>query len=601
MWTIRQTENGWEVVCGEGDTLTVVDTFDSYEAALAAIAERITAELAVAVAEGETSDDGLLPEGWMASPAICYSAETGDGRDFTSCTWTARDPSTSVLPLMLQTETEMAHFGAQLAGFLTEVANLGTGVNPTARGRFYDNEAGRQARDLLLGGRRFGVSVDPGAVEAEFICVEEDDEGWCLDARIEFSAYEIIGVTMTPFPGFAEAAIALDDGASSSDDGEGVQAAASGAELQITDHEFEDNGDGFCAVCVEEDDEGCVRICGAREDEHGEADAEEEDGDEDEGEASVRASASLSIPTRPPAAWFAMPEPRLGQSGMVDVYGMPVEELLVEQEWGGLAVPLTILDDGRVFGHVAGRGACHVGFPNECVQPPESACNYAHFHVGEVVCAGGERIPTGALVAGCDHAASTLRAPEARDFYAHNGIGWADVRIVEGEWGPWACGALRPDVTEQQLRVYRAGALSGDWRRLGGALELISVLAVNAPGFRIARNAVLASGLPEASLPRVRMRVATDAGTPLSLTASGVVARCRECQRRAADEAARLSVEGGRQARRTAASTTYDPALNRLPAMVEQLGEQLRVLERRTRHLRQQEADAITARIRSVS
>ena len=67
---------------------------------------------------------------------------------------------------------------------------------------------------------------------------------------------------------------------------------------------------------------------------------------------------------------------------------------------------------------------------------------------------------------------------------------------------------MRPGVTEQQMYVLKAtGALSGDWRRIGGNLELVAALAVNVPGFPI---------------PRVAM--AASAGRTLSLVAAAVVA-----------------------------------------------------------------------------
>lgn len=596
MWTIRQNgDDSWDVLSGDA----LVESFTTYNAALAFLSEHIAAELATLAAENADTDgdgeaDGLLSERWVSSPAIAYSQETGDGRNFESCTWSARDPNVSLLPLMLQTETEMGHFGAVLAGYIETIDNLGAGTNPTAAGRFYDTDSGRAARDLLLGDRSFGVSVDPGSVDAEFTCVEEDEDGWCVEARVDFTAYEIIGLTMTPFPAFAEASIVLDAAGEASQQQRSTSQLAAVHELaMVSDHEFSDGGDGYCDECVEtgEDDE-CLRICGAVESQH----VDTEDEDEGESAASVAASATL-IPVRPPAEWFALPEPQIGQSGMLDVYGMPVDELLIEQQGGNFAVPLTILDDGRVFGHIAAAGTCHTGFPGQCVTPPESEANYAHFHVGEVVCSNGERMPTGALVAGCDHAVTTLRASEARDHYAHNGVAWADVRIVEGEHGPWACGALRPDVTEQQMRVLRAGALSGDWRRLGGSLELISVLAVNAPGFPITRRAIVASGLPAASLPQVRARVSSDVTGELSLIASGVVTRCRECQRRATEDAqlvtgertvARLDVQLDTLSRRLLAA---------LDGRLDTIDETLARLDSRTRHLRADAAESLRQRM----
>jgi hypothetical protein len=212
-------------------------------------------------------------------------------------------------------------------------------------------------------------------------------------------------------------------------------------------------------------------------------------------------------------------------------------------------------------------GQCHVGYEGACVSPPESAAAYAHYHVGAHLTAEGDTLPVGVLSAGCDHAATALRAAEARDHYAHNGTGWADVRCSNGDHGVWTCGVLRPDVTPAQLRLYRAGALSGDWRYIGGGLELIAGLAVNHPGFPIAREVVTASGMAVAA-PRAAYATG-DTGEVQALVASGVVRRCGTCAQRRAQEAA-----AGRRGRPGDA----DPRLDQVLAKLD-------VLDRRTRHL----------------
>jgi hypothetical protein len=60
---------------------------------------------------------------------------------------------------------------------------------------------------------------------------------------------------------------------------------------------------------------------------------------------------------------------------------------------------------------------------------------------------------------------------------------------------------MRPTATEQDMFTLKAtGALSGDWRRIGGNLELVAALAVNVPGFPIPRLELAASanGVPTA-------------------------------------------------------------------------------------------------------
>lgn len=506
MYGIRQNGEQWEVVGADG---AVIETLATREEAYAALGAHLTAQLAAG--SDNDPEDGLLPDRWTDAGGICFSAETGDGRDFSQCQWSFRDPAVSLLPLMLQTETEYGHFGAQLAGFMETVSVDGT--TPRASGRFYASDAGREFRDLLLGDRRFGVSVDPGHVAAEWECIEEDEDGWCIDAVVRFQEYEIIGLTGTPFPAFAEAAIVLDVSAAESDAGE---AAASTTP------------------------------------------------------ATVAASGTLNIRATPPDEWFHLPEPTLG------------DERLVTQLDGGSAAPLTITDEGQVYAHIARWGQCHVGFPGQCVSPPESAAAYAHFHVGVTETDSGERVPTGTLTAGCDHALTRLRAREATDHYANVGVGWADVRVINGELGAWACGALRPDVTREQVRVLRASSLSGDWRTLGGGLELIGVLAVNVPGFPIAREALAASGLAE--VPAARTRGASADGQPLALVAAGVVHRCSDCQRREAQAANVSHLRNG--------------ASPELASLVKEMARTLARIDRRTHHLVGPAREELATRIR---
>lgn len=522
MWEIRQTGSEWEIVDGEG--ARVGDTHPTYELALAFLAGLLTiAQLAVDdnENEGAPEGDGLLPESWVSDPALCFSEPTGDGRDFTGCEWSSRDPNVSTLPLMLQTATEYGHFGAQLAGYIEELTDLGAGTNPSGRGRFYDNDAGVQFRDMLLDGRRFGVSVDPGRVDVEWECTEEDEDGYCIAETAMFLRYEIIGVTGTPFPGFAAAAIRLDT--------EGTTASATPAPARTR--------------------------------------------------TPLDLSASGVDLLHPPAEWFHTAEPRLGEPFELGDLG---DEWLVDQGDGRIAMPLTITDDGRLCGHLAVDGQNHVGYPGANITPPSSASAYAHFHVGEVIAADGSRIATGALTAGCDHAVARMRAPEARDHYAHNGVAWANARVSPGEHGPWVSGAIRHDVTEEQLAILRAGTLSGDWRKLGAGLDLISVLAVSTPGFPVAREAVTASGLGHMAAAPLPQASIVD-GEQVSLIASAVVRRCPDCVRRAAEAAAagrrpvRDSIEAG---------------------LLRGIESKLALIERRTRHLVTDAAQHAASRIR---
>lgn len=303
----------------------------------------------------------------------------------------------------------------------------------------------------------------------------------------------------------------------------------------------------------------------------------------------ARPRSGLSIPVAPPAAWFAVPEPQPGDSGMLDVYGMPAQELLVEQRDGSMAVPLTILDTGQWFGHLAARGNPHTGYPGRNITVPVSRRAYADFNLGVVHAEGGERVAAGTMVFGCEHAplrdanGAVIAAGPTRDFYAHSGATWGQGRFVEGQFGPWGCGALLPEVTEPQLRTLRALTLSGDWREIAGALELIGVLAVNVPGFRVTRDAMVASGVVD--IPAPRASGLDVGGETRALVAAGTVRRCAQCQERAL-------VAAGGYPDVAPALTTVDLA-NRL----ERLERLLVTVEGRTRHLLPAEGAARARRL----
>jgi len=91
------------------------------------------------------------------------------------------------------------------------------------------------------------------------------------------------------------------------------------------------------------------------------------------------------------------------------------------------------------------------------------------------------------------HAGRRLAASDTAAHYEHTGVAVADVAAGEDEHGIWIAGTLRSTVTDEQVEVLRASPLSGDWRSIGGKLELVAALAVNSPGFPIPR-ALVASG-----------------------------------------------------------------------------------------------------------
>ena len=174
-----------------------------------------------------------------------------------------------------------------------------------------------------------------------------------------------------------------------------------------------------------------------------------------------------SIPVVPPATWFSnqsLPKP----------------------------TPLTVTDEGQVYGHIAAWHVDHIGM-SYGTKPPKSKSKYAYFHTGVVRTDDSSDVPVGQLTLAGGHASLSATASEAARHYDDTASAVADVHAGEDAFGIWVAGAVRPGTTPEQVRALRASAPSGDWRPIKGGLELVAVCQVNVPGFPIARARV-ASG-----------------------------------------------------------------------------------------------------------
>jgi hypothetical protein len=174
-----------------------------------------------------------------------------------------------------------------------------------------------------------------------------------------------------------------------------------------------------------------------------------------------------AIPLTPPASWFENPK----------LQG---------------PTPLTLDDDGRVYGHIAAWHVDHIGMAFG-TRPPRSRSKYAYFHTGALRTEDGKDVPVGQLTLAGGHAGLEASAQEAVRHYDDTASAFADVHAGEDAFGIWVAGSLRPGTTPEQIRAARASAPSGDWRPINGRLELVAVCQVNVPGFPIARARV-ASG-----------------------------------------------------------------------------------------------------------
>lgn len=183
------------------------------------------------------------------------------------------------------------------------------------------------------------------------------------------------------------------------------------------------------------------------------------------------------FPVKPPADWFQDPGLR---------------EL----------TPLSIDNSGRVSGHIAAWHTNHIGMAGG-VKPPRSKSKYAFFRTGTVETDSGEFVDVGQITLTGGHAPLEASVAQTVAHYDNTNSAIMDVAAGEDKHGIWVAGALRPDVTDAQVRAIRASSVSGDWRPINGRLELVAVCAVNCPGF-----------------PIPRARVAS--GTPIALTAAGI-------------------------------------------------------------------------------
>lgn len=289
-----------------------------------------------------------------------------------------------------------------------------------------------------------GVSVDVGEAAADIEVIEEDEDGWPTRVLETVTEGSIMGMTVCPFPAFPGAYIELD--------GEDLPEPDTAADPEAVLA----SGVGVRLLAAP----GC-RTC--------------------DGTAEVLVAAGG--PAAPPAAWFEMP---------------PAD--LIPQGTG-----MTYTAEGRVYGYVAEWGTCHTGMTDRCVTPPRSGMDYGLFHAGVVRTAEGTDVPVGQITLGTGHADARLGLSAAVEHYDNTGTAAVDVHLYENEVGIVAAGALRPNVSEEDVRALRATGVSGDWRGFRGGLELIGVLSVNVSGFPVVA------------------RVAS--GAPVSLVAAGAVQR----------------------------------------------------------------------------
>jgi 2'-5' RNA ligase len=170
---------------------------------------------------------------------------------------------------------------------------------------------------------------------------------------------------------------------------------------------------------------------------------------------------------------------------------------------------LSIVSSGEwqlISGHAALFGTCHLSFPNACVTAPYEE-EHVYYRLGEVVTASGSRVAVGPITLGTGHAATVGLDPRrAAEHYDNTGSCVALVASGCDDFGVWVAGVVKPGTPPGRVMELAGAKLSGDWRRIGGSLRLVAMLAVNTPGFPV---------------PRLKAHV-TD-GRQTSLVAAGIM------------------------------------------------------------------------------
>jgi hypothetical protein len=514
--------------------------------AVTAAAVKEAPVVAEPIVDEEIEDDGATVEEevdiqWHAVLAPMGVA-TGDGREFALGSLTHRDLP---LPLTYQIKTAEGHDEAVVVGKIDEIEYVGNLAR--GRGTFWGkSEYTDTVIDGIATGYLKGVSVDVDDVQLEVGAgteVSEEDAAAMMDGTFVtvFSKARISGLAIVHIPAYQEAYIAL--GPDFDEDVADVP-------------QLDENDDRIMpdATPADEDEEGLAAAGFAPGTKDGPGWLTNPDDTARLRRYWTKGAGALKIKWGTPGdfnrcrsqlgkyvdpmylagtcanlhkeATGTWPGIKRGDKGgplaaevspAFAFVAAAVKQydaaLFADPELDG-PTALTITDDGHVFGHVATWGTCHIGVQGACTTAPHSNTGYAYYRTGVVDTTDGP-VSVGQITMGTGHASLGAKAAVAAAHYDNTGASVADVAAGEDSFGIWVSGVMRDSATEEQRHALRAGALSGDWRLIGGNLEMVAALAVNVPGFPIPRTALAASAGVQESL------VATDIVEQDTLVAAG--------------------------------------------------------------------------------
>ncbi|MFR9675813.1 phage minor head protein [Streptomyces sp. TR02-1] len=144
---------------------------------------------------------------------------------------------------------------------------------------------------------------------------------------------------------------------------------------------------------------------------------------------------------------------------------------------------VVIEESGRLYGHIADWEAEHISFPGQGVTPPRSQTGYAYFLRRAIETDSGEHVRVGQLTFAAGHADTLWSAFESVDHYDNTCAQGAVVACGEDEHGIWVAGSVLPHLQVPERNSLGLTDWSGDWRVIGGSLEMVGAHAVNTPGF----------------------------------------------------------------------------------------------------------------------
>jgi len=492
-------------------------------------------------------------QGWTGVLAV-EGVETGDGREFAhnSLEW-----PTPPLPLMWQRESEPQHGHSVVVGRIDRIERQGSEIHGWGVLDLGDPDGADVARKMehnLAG----GVSVDVDSVKepdvelvypddsADERVTEDENEGIIMlfgppPEKTVFHRGRIRGATLVALPAFVEARLRLIDDQELALSLEHVFAAVGSHHTDTSDSTWDSGAaekrlptpmsidaarGAYAWMANGAAEDGEIRKSDLKFIHH------EVDAQGNPGAANLIACSNgigvlnggrggTTIPAADRQGVYnhlaahlrdagRTPPPLADLTGTLVAAGGP---MYPPKEWFQnptlhAPTPWTVQKDGRVFGHLALWTTCHTTFPDRCITPPRER-DYPYFQKRELETAEGDMIGIGTITMGTGHAPLRLGAVPAAEHYDDTGTAVVDVAVGEDRWGIWVAGALRPGVTDLKLRELRAASLSGDWRRIGGQLRLVAVLAVNVPGFPIPKPRATLAAESVASL--VAAGIPTDA------------------------------------------------------------------------------------------